>query len=180
MKIFPQNRRGTDKLISVYWFFILFLSAAAIVYMVAVFYGYPDDVRELEANILANNVAECISQKGILNPKLLVAENNFSQKFNDNFLQNCRLTFEVEDTWGQEIQYLATIEFFKLGNLNSPVFKISQGNLNLFSSCVVQEDEEYDKLAKCVERRFYAVGAGEQYLVKILSVVRKTEKNVKI
>mgnify|MGYP001565168578 CR=1 FL=1 len=39
---------------------------------------------------------------------------------------------------------------------------------------------EYNKLAKCTERRFYALNeGGKQYLIKILSVIGKSEKNVR-
>jgi len=176
MKIFPKNRKGTDKLISIYWFFILFLSAAAIVYMVAVFYNSPDDVRELEANILANNLADCISRGGELVPELF-DENGWSDSSRENFWESCRITFDVEDMQGWEgPQYYWSVRFYDMNGIE--VFGRFTGNLNLLSSCELQKEEEYDKLAKCVERRFYAVGAGEQYLVKILSVVRKTEKNV--
>ena len=50
------NKKGTDKIISVYWFTILFIVAGAIVYMAAAFYGEPYDVREIEANILINQI----------------------------------------------------------------------------------------------------------------------------
>jgi len=58
--------------------------------------------------------------------------------------------------------------------------QIIKGNLNLVSSCGEPEVEvEEETLAKCAEKEFYCVDEeGNSYLTKILSVVRKTEKNV--
>lgn len=178
-EFFPKGRKATDKVLSIYWFFILFISAAAVVYMVSTFYGHPYDVRELEANVLANNLADCISQEGKLNSGLF-SNGGFNEDFKTNFLQNCRINFETEEQWKGELQYSLKIDFFRVSDTNNPVFEIQGGNLNLFSSCELQKDEVYEKLARCVERRFYSVGEGEQYLIKILSVVRKSEKNVKL
>ncbi len=66
IKMNKMNKLGTDKIISIYWFAILFIVAAAVVYMASVFYGGPADVREIEANILINQVADCVSQGGYL------------------------------------------------------------------------------------------------------------------
>jgi len=177
-KFFLEDKKGTDKLISVYWFFILFISAAAVVYMVFIFYNPPYDVRELEANILADNIADCLSNMGRLNSALFNPDGGFNENFKKNFSKNCKITFDTEENWKGEFQYYMGIDFFKVDDTDNPVFEISEGNLNLLSSCELQKEEQYDKLAKCVERRFYSVGK-EQYLIKILSIVRKTEKNVK-
>ena len=60
-----KNKKG-DKIISVYWFAILFIVAAAVVYMAALFYGAPYDARGIESDILTNQIADCLSQGGSL------------------------------------------------------------------------------------------------------------------
>ena len=60
-----KNKKG-DKLISVYWFVILFIVAGAIAYMTVSFYGEPYDIREAEAYALTNKVARCLSEAGYL------------------------------------------------------------------------------------------------------------------
>ena len=169
-----MNKRGTDKLISVYWFAILFIVASAIVYMTISFYGKPYDVRELEANTLTNHIADCLSKAGYLKENILGNED-----FKNNFLENCNLNFDVEDTydWNEQGQYYVGVEFSQEENL---VFEISEGNKNLISSCGVESEVEKEKLAKCVEKKFYSLDSvGDVYSVKILSIVRKIEKNVK-
>lgn len=174
-----MDKKATDKLISVYWFAILILTAAAIVYMVSIFYSQPYDIRELEAGILANKIADCVSQGGKLDSNLIDNQGKFNQNFSDNLLNICKINFNAENTnnWKDD-QYYFSLDFFKVDDSTISIFNIKKGNLNLASSCEIQKTKEYSKLAKCVEKRFYAVG-NDQYLIKILSVVRKTEKNVK-
>jgi hypothetical protein len=172
-----MNKRGEDKMIAVYWFFILFIVAAAVVYMVILFYGSPYDVRELEANILVNNVADCISQKGELN-KNLIAEGKFNLEFNNNFMKECRLNFNTEESFGADPQYYVKVSFFNVTSISNPVFNLEQGNNNLASSCEIA-NEDYQILAKCMTKRFYSTSNKEQYLIEITSVVNKGEKNVK-
>ena len=81
-----MNKRGTDKLISVYWFAILFIVAAAIVYMVLSFYGEPYDARELEANALTNQIADCLSEAGYLKEGIL-------ERVETDLLETCDLNF---------------------------------------------------------------------------------------
>jgi hypothetical protein len=104
-----KNKKGTDKIISIYWFVILFLVAAAIVYMAAIFYGEPYDVREIEANILVNQIAGCVSEGGYLKENIL-----FNEEFKTNFLEECDLNFNVEDVfgWGELEQYYFKIEIY--------------------------------------------------------------------
>src|SRR3989338_10868548 len=78
---FPRNRKGAEKIISIYWFAILIIIAGAVVAMVSLFYGTPYDVRDAEANILVNKVSNCLSENGKLNKELF----NEDKKFNENY-----------------------------------------------------------------------------------------------
>lgn len=72
----PKNKIGADKILSIYWFAILFIIAAGILAMVYVFYNQPFDVREIEAEILSAKTASCISEQGILDSKWLEGSEN--------------------------------------------------------------------------------------------------------
>jgi len=169
-----MNRRGTDKIISVYWFAVLFIVAAGIVYMAAVFYGAPYDVREVEANIMINQIADCISTGGELN-------DNWNELTLDNLLEVCHLNFEVEDTYGwKNGQFYAEINYsdFDVEKgilLDSEKLKSSAGNSLLNDYCELKG--KYMPI--CVERSFYVLDkATNKYVIKIKSVVGKAEKNV--
>ena len=176
---FPKNRIGAEKIISVYWFVILIIIAGAVVAMVSLFYGSPYDVRVTEANIMINQVSNCLSQSGELNKNLFISENS-EKKFNENFnlLEECNLIFETkfENAVGE---YFLEAEFYDLNN--ERLFSISEGNSNLKTDCKIAEGEKkYKRLSKCVDREFYSLDSENQaYRINILSAIKKTEKNVK-
>ena len=62
-----MNKKGGDKIISVYWFAIIFIVATGIVYMVLSFYGKPYDIREIEVDLLTDKIedAKICYQKAI-------------------------------------------------------------------------------------------------------------------
>ena len=169
-----MNKRGADKILSLYWFVILMLVAGGIFAMVYVFYGAPYDVREIEAGIFIDRIADCVSYEGRINSEIVEA-GIFNDDFKDNFLEKCYLILEEDG----EIQYYLEVDFYEVGNLETSVYDIKKGNLNLKSSCVVQEDGEFNKLAKCIDRSFYSLDDVDgQYIIKILGVVWKSEQNV--
>ncbi len=164
-----MNKKG-DKLISVYWFAILFIVAGGIVYMVSAFYGKPYDVREAEADILTTKIARCISEAGYLKEGVL------TENFRENFAEICMINFQVEDVygWRERGQYYVEVEFLDF-DTKQKVFEISEGNEGLKPDCEL----EGETLPVCIERRFYSIDEnGNQYQINMLSVVRKTEKNV--
>ena len=110
-----KNKKGMEKMISIYWFAILALTAGAVVYMVLIFYGNPYDVRGLESDIMMNNVADCILENGHLKYEL-------NNELKNGFLNICHINLETEEPEGQ---YYLEIEFFEKG------FRISEGNPNL-------------------------------------------------
>lgn len=167
-----KNKKGAEKIISVYWFAILFIVAGAMVYMVSSFYGKPYDVREIEAGLLSDKAAECFSYAGYLKEGVLV------QTFRENFLENCGITFETEDTygWGEEAQYFlqANVYDFNTYPETSPLFSFSDGNTNLQNFCNIKGENS----PICLEREIYTLDKeGNQYTIKITSIIRKTEKN---
>jgi len=159
-----MDKRG-EKLISVYWFAILFIVAAAIVYMTALFYGSPYDVRELEADILTDQIAECFSKGGYFNEEI----------GEENFLQECNLNFDIGGVSGNEERgkYYVEVNVFEFGSQEA-LLKIDEGNVNLNLNCGL----EGETLPHCLERSFYVIDEahGEQrYEIKILSVVGSEE-----
>ncbi|MEX0920533.1 MAG: hypothetical protein WDZ69_03065 [Candidatus Pacearchaeota archaeon] len=167
--IYIKNKKG-DKLISVYWFAILFIVAAAVSFMVISFYGEPYDIREAEASALANRVANCVTEDNYLR------EDIFEGEFQENFLSECRITFNVEDTynWREREQYYvaAAVSDFDSGE---NILSVQEGDANLRDFC----GEEGKTLPVCIERSFYSLDEeGNRFQVNIISIVRKTEKNV--
>jgi len=172
-----KNKKG-DKIISVYWFAILVIVAAGIFGMVYIFYGTPYDVREIEANILTNQIADCVSYAGRINVDL-ISNGKTNQKIGEDFLKMCYLNFK-SDEWEEE-QYYLEVKFYKLEDMSNPVLNVQAGNNNWFADCAIQEKQKQEKLPQCIRKSFYSVDdSNNQYIIKILGIVRKSEKNVKL
>jgi hypothetical protein len=163
-----KNKKA-DKIISVYWFAILFIVAAAIVYMVISFYGEPYDIREAEAHALTNKVAGCLSEAGYLKEGVL------NEDFRENFMEECKLNFEVEDIygWREQGQYYVEINFYNFLTMEE-IPTIKKGNEALKTDC-----GKGNTFPVCLNRSFYTLDIEKnQYQINILSIVRKTDKNV--
>lgn len=171
-----MNNRGEDKILAVYWFAILVLVAGGIFMMTVSFYNHPYDVREIEAEIMINNIADCLSQNGEMNSELF-KESAFSEDFKNNFLAKCNLNFEAEEN--EEGKYYSGVSFYKAENLDALAYEITGGNKNLIASCEIQDEKEYKREAVCVEKTFFSLNRENLYLIKILSAIGKAEKNVK-
>jgi len=83
-----KNKKGSDKILSIYWFAVLFIVAAAIIYMVIIFYGAPYNTRGIEEEILMDQISDCLSEGGYLKENIL--DDEF---FKNNFLERCNLNF---------------------------------------------------------------------------------------
>ena len=67
---FLKNRKGADKIITIYWFAILLLVAAGVISMVLAFQT-PYDVRELEASLLTDHIADYLAPQGVLDSEIV-------------------------------------------------------------------------------------------------------------
>ena len=163
-----MNKKGSDKILSVYWFFILFIVAAAVVYMVAAFYGKPYDVRGMESQILSDKAAECLVDRGYINP-------DWQTLNSSNLLQRCSLNFNTESDYGwNNDQYYLEVS---VSNFTSglPLVSAYAGNANLKGFCGLKGGTN----PVCTYRQVYAIGNNNtEYSINITSIVRKTEKNV--
>jgi len=172
------NKKGGEKLISLYWFLIIILIASGIYLMSHAFYHTPYDVREIEANILAEKTADCLVKGGEMNPNLINEQGIFRDEFLDIFMKECSLSFAVQQEWDVE-QYYLEVNIFNGDNLGTSVFDIKEGNPNWKPDCTLKE-KGYKRLVSCVEKKFYTMDKSQKmYLIKITSMVRKTEQNVK-
>lgn len=169
VKKFDKGKRGSDTTISVYWFAILVIISGAVIYMVGIIYGQPYDVREVEAEILASNVADCAFKDSYFNLDIL------KENFQENFLDYCKLNFTTESLaeWENE-QYYVEMNVYDF-DTNSKISSASEGNFVLKSDCGLNGK----KLSVCINKNVYSIDKeNKKYRIEILSVVRKTEKNV--
>ncbi len=163
-----MNKKGEEKVISVYGLAIMFIIAAAVVWMVLSFYGKPYDIRSAEARLLSDKVADCISSSGYLS-------DNWKSITNNNFLSRCEFNFNVENygNWDND-QYYAGVWIYDF-NSGHLLENFSAGNINLKADCEIQ-GKNYPV---CLKREMYAIDTvNDQYRIEIFSIVGKVEKNV--
>ena len=173
-----MNKKADSKIISVYWFVVLVIVAGGVFLMVNMYYNAPYDVRGIEANLLAEKVANCIYFGGEFNLDLISEQGVFKEDFRDHFSEKCSLNLEPSGQW-EKTQYYVEVKFYDYSNEEKSIFNMSEGNPNAKGDCKLKE-KKYEKLVVCSEKEFYAERNEEDiYLIKILSIVRKTEQNVK-
>ena len=186
-----MNKKGTSKMLSLYWFAMLVIIAGGIFAMVVTFFGHPYDIRPLEADILGDKTADCLSRQGVLNQELFNESNgNFSEEFKEDFLEECGFDFDYQTSEGRSNYYTEALvysadDLSESGRVQGEaVFEIKKGNSNWIEGCDVEE--EYSRSAECSEKRIYSIApegipekSGNQYLIKITSIVGKINENVK-
>lgn len=140
------NKNG--KILSLYWFAILFIVAGAVFYMVINFYGKPVDVRPVESAALTNKIADCLSEKGYLREDIL-GNADF------DFLKTCSLNFDVEDfsEWKQFTQYYTEFSINKFdgsvpNSIGENLFNNNSGNPNLKTDFLLEKTKERKKERK--------------------------------
>ncbi len=133
-KILRRNKRG-DKILSVYWFLIIFIVSGAVIYMASLFYGAPYDVRMIESKALSDQIANCMTHAGFLSDSV------FSPAFQKNFMKDCHLNFSVENSygWTNRSEYYVEVGVYDYDNgtfnlLGKKDAGISEGNPNLKSA----------------------------------------------
>jgi hypothetical protein len=175
-----MNKRGTDKILSIYWFVILIIAAGGISAMVYNFYSYPYDVRSLESKVLSDKLSDCISQGGILNSGLFDSSGKLIENQDKSILQFCSLNFAPESSFNNEEQFYFEINFYNISNQQKLLLEIQHGNSAWKADCEISKDKDYTNLVQCYNNSFYSLdSSGKSYLIKILTTTRKTEKNVK-
>jgi hypothetical protein len=63
-KIFDFNKKGSEKLLSIWWFFVLVIVLVAIVTGVLIFYSVDLDLKSYEAKYLSEKLMKCFSDNG--------------------------------------------------------------------------------------------------------------------
>ena len=100
------------------------------------------------------------------------------EEFIDHFAEHCNLNFNPTGQW-EKTQYYVEAIFYDFVDVRKTALNLSVGNSDWKPDCAIK-DKKYEKFVACSEKEFYAEGlSGDIYLIKILSIVRKTEQNVK-
>jgi len=167
------NKIGADKILSVYWFAILFLIASGIFAMVYVFYNSPFDVRNAEADALGNQIVSCISQNGKISSSWTTAKTSAD-------LKTCQTPAECQKITGEKIVSIVNgMKGDLIPNIDSLVKQ--EGVAENFECLVLQIAMQESVLQHCKQTQqdgstFYCDGNISE--VKSLSNERETSLGV--
>jgi len=157
-----MNRKGDERVLSLYWFVIFIIIAAAVTGGTYLFFSHPIDVREVEVSMLADRVIDCFVERGRLNEELL------GEISSENFEERCGLVFgDSFEGYKGDVQYY--VEVSSLGNV------VGAGDDRWKSICT---EEAEPNVPTCARRRLMVLNeAGDFAVFDVLSSVRKVEQN---
>jgi len=159
------NRKGDERVLSLYWFILFIIVAVAIVSAVLIFYSYLLDVRGAEASILADKVIDCLSNDGKLNVAKL-------EEVDKNGLESaCNLILKDESKEKyREMKSQYYIQLEVGGKL------IMAGDQDFLAYC---GQSSKTNIPICFEKKLFVLNNNEFSSMKIITAVRKVEQNAK-
>jgi hypothetical protein len=152
--IFPYNHRG-EKLLSVWWFFILALVGLFIIVGTLLFYSADVDLRKTDSKILSEKLFYCISDNGFLKEDFYIDS--------DYTRNNCGLS-DIIYVEGSDYYY--EIKLF----LNNEEVKDKEfyGDSYLEKNCYIDE-KKGENLPRCTFFEKNVIYENKFYNVKILT-----------
>ena len=74
------NKKGGEKLLSVWWIFVLVVIGGAIIIGVLIYYNADINIKEFEADVLAERIVRCLVNNGYLSQDFLEKEFNIFEE----------------------------------------------------------------------------------------------------
>jgi len=154
------NKAAAEKLLSIWWFFVIALIGVGIVAGVLIFYSADIDARAIEADILSNRILFCIANHGFLNEQIISSYIYNSCGLKKSFFENNGfLYFRIEVKDGNNVLFDFSSD---LKNFENDC-KISKG---------MEEAKYYPRCAEKVEKVNYfdgSIGAIKQVEIRVLA-----------
>ena len=120
-----MNKRGGEKLFSIWWFFVISLVGVGIIAGVSLFYSNDSDVREIETKILYERIMDCL-----IEPNGIIVNSFFNNDF--DIYKKCNLDKEIFDSKGN---FYFNISIFSSDK--SVIKSLYAGNAGFESDCNV-------------------------------------------
>jgi len=133
--------KQAEKLLSIWWFFVLGVIAGGIVIGVLIYSSAEVSIKEAEANVLAERITDCLIDNGYLKEKIL--ERDF------DILDFCNLNSKVFE---KSSNFYFNISVYDSENL---IFNVSKGNPTFEKDCRIgmSEDIKAEHFPRCFEKQ---------------------------
>ena len=164
-----MNRRGSEKLLSIWWFLVLAIAGGAIVIGVILFYSAEVDTRTIESAILYERIADCINQNGFIDYGFFDGTRDIYKECDLKkgvFEKGSNLFFEVD---------------LKNAADSSMGTKIVGGDATFKADCGIAKAVEAEHFPRCFngsEQIVYRIG-GQSYNGKIVIYVGSNQHGTK-
>lgn len=133
-----MNKKAVEKLISIWWFFVLFVVGVGVVLGVMIYYSAETGVKKVEAEILNQRIFDCLVNNGHLNQRIF--ENNFG------VFSECGLSEEV---FGKgSFFYFKALVYNETDLINEKGY----GDFSVDKDCKVMEKVETKRFPECFSR----------------------------
>ena len=159
-----MNKKAGEKLLSIWWVFVLVVIGVGIVSGVAIYHSKDININGVEAEVMAGKIINCIIDNGYLNPNVL----------NENFdiFQECNLG---KNMFGNGSDFYFSVFIFDNEEL---LKKISFGGLSIEKECEVSNAVTAQYFAKCSRKDGFAIFNDKNFKIIVIGGSRQTGKKV--
>ena len=161
-----KNKKGAEKILSLWWFFVLIIIAVGIIIAVFIYSSVDIPIKKLEADILANRVIDCLVKDAQINQ-------DFLDKKLDIF-EFCNLNKEIIDSSGKYYLRVDIYDFDGNKDVSLVKDKYKFGVFAIETQCKLEGKEDYPK---CSEKNIYVLDNNDKQF--ILNVVAGSKQKVK-
>jgi hypothetical protein len=156
--------KKAEKLLTIWWFFVLALVGGAIVIGVLIYYSGEIDIRKLEAELLSDRILVCLSEQGKLNEEFL--------KDDFDIFQECMLDREIIENSGD---FYINVSLYN--SEGEGIKEITKGVGSFEVNCKL-EGGDYPR---CYEKEVFVFDSlGEKLKFKILAGTNQEIKKVSV
>jgi len=158
--------KQAEKLLSIWWFFVLGVIAGGIVIGVLIYSSADVNIKEVESNVLAERIIDCLIDNG--NLKEDIFEENF------NILDFCNLNSRV---FGVGSNFYFNISVYDSEKL---IFNVSKGSLSFEEDCKIQEEVDAKHFPRCSEKQEIALFNDKNVRLIILAASNQNGKKISV
>ncbi len=162
-KIGLKNKRGGEKLLSIWWFFSLTIIGVVIYWEVSMFYSTDSNVKLLEADILSEKILDCVNDNGFL--------------INDFFKEDFE-ELGIFDRCGLNKEIMEEDFYFKITINTAPKKIVSGGNPGFEALC----GQKGENVPECITKKenilYNNGGEIKPIKIEVLTASNQKGKNV--
>lgn len=160
-----MNKRA-EKLLSIWWFFVLGVIAGGIVIGVLIYSFAEVSIKEIEAGVLSERLITCLVDNGYLKEEIF--EENF------NIFEFCNLNPEVFE---KASNFYFSVSVYSSESL---IFSLAKGSYSFEKDCQIQEEIETKAYPKCSEKEEVALFNDKNVRIMILAASNQNGRKIPV